>query len=118
MADTQGGSCHCGAVRYQIEGSPDDVMECNCSHCQRKGYLLWFVPRAAVRFSAGEAALKRYTFNRHVIEHLFCPTCGCAPLGFGKGGDGTETAAVNVRCLDDASLVQRLPRRQVDGRSF
>ena len=43
------GSCHCGQVRYTIEaGEIPGAMECNCSHCQRKGYLLWFVPREAL----------------------------------------------------------------------
>lgn len=40
------GSCHCGSVRFEVEGELEQVVECNCSHCSRKGYLLWFVPRA------------------------------------------------------------------------
>ena len=40
------GSCHCGRIRYTVEGTPDSGMECNCSICARKGYVLWFVPRA------------------------------------------------------------------------
>ena len=68
------GSCHCGKVRYTIDaGDIPGAMECNCSHCQRKGYLLWFVPREALTISEGEAALSTYTFNKHVIEHKFCP---------------------------------------------
>ena len=40
------GSCHCGRIAFEVEGEFADVKECNCSHCSRKGYLLWFVPRA------------------------------------------------------------------------
>ncbi len=112
------GSCHCGQVRYTIEaGEIPGAMECNCSHCQRKGYLLWFVPREALTISEGEASLSTYTFNRHVIEHKFCPTCGCAPFGFGKAPDGAETAAINIRCLEEIDL-GAIKRKPVDGRSF
>jgi hypothetical protein len=111
------GSCHCGAVRYTVEGEIGKAIECNCSHCQRKGYLLWFVPRASVAIESGEDALATYTFNRHVIRHRFCATCGCAPFGFGTAPDGTETAAVNLRCIEGIDLtgIERVP---VNGREF
>ncbi|MBV8157673.1 MAG: GFA family protein, partial [Dyella sp.] len=41
----QHGSCHCGRITFDVEGEPAGVMECNCTHCSRKGFLLWFVPR-------------------------------------------------------------------------
>jgi hypothetical protein len=111
------GSCHCGAIRYSVEGDLEKAMECNCSHCSRKGYLLWFVPRAQLTLSTAESALATYTFNKHVISHHFCPRCGCAPFGFGKDRSGAATAAVNVRCLDgiDLASIKKVP---VDGRSF
>ncbi|MHB8321358.1 MAG: GFA family protein [Acidithiobacillus sp.] len=31
------GSCHCGAVRFEIETVIDRVTECNCSICHKKG---------------------------------------------------------------------------------
>ncbi len=114
---TYQGSCHCGQIRFSVEGELEKVMECNCSHCSRKGYLLWFVPRAQLNLSTAESALATYTFNKHVISHHFCPRCGCAPFGFGKDRSGAATAAVNVRCLDgiDLASIKRVP---VDGRSF
>ncbi|MGY1459317.1 GFA family protein [Luteimonas sp. A534] len=111
------GSCHCGRVAFEVEGTLDDAMECNCSHCSRKGYLLWFLPRSALTLNSGEAELGTYTFNRHVIKHHFCRTCGCAPFGFGEDGKGVATAAVNVRCLEGVDLAA-LTKVQVDGRSF
>jgi hypothetical protein len=111
------GSCHCGAVAYEVEGKLEQVMECNCSHCSRKGYLLWFVGRDQVRLKTPAEKLATYTFNKHVIKHHFCPQCGCAPLGFGKGPGGAETAAVNVRCLENVDL-KALKVQQVDGKNF
>lgn len=95
------GSCHCGKTRFEIDGEIGMVIECNCSHCSRKGFLLWFVPRAQLQLKTPVSALATYTFNKHRIQHHFCPTCGCAPLGFGSDGKGNEMAAVNVRCLEN-----------------
>jgi hypothetical protein len=111
------GSCHCGQISFEVEGELEQAMECNCSHCSRKGYLLWFVPRAQLELLSPAENLATYTFNRHAISHHFCARCGCAPLGFGKDRAGNATAAVNVRCLEgiELSSVRRVP---VDGRSY
>ena len=78
---THKGSCHCGQIKFEAQGTIDTAMECNCSHCSRKGYLLWFVPRSQFELQSPESALSTYTFNKHVIQHHFCPKCGCAPFG-------------------------------------
>lgn len=114
---TYAGSCHCGKVTFEVEGEIGNVIECNCSHCSRKGYLLWFVSRDAFRLRQSDTTLATYTFNKHAIEHKFCPSCGCAPVGLGKDRKGNEMAAVNVRCLEGVDL-GTLQRMQVDGRSF
>lgn len=113
----QSGSCHCGAVRFTVQGEIDQVMECNCSHCSRKGFLLWFVPRESFAVTAGEDKLTTYTFNKHVIEHQFCSVCGCQPFGLGSKPDETKMAAINVRCVDGIDLtdIKRVP---VNGKEF
>ena len=110
------GSCHCGRVAFEVEGDFTEVMECNCSHCSRKGYLLWFVPRDQLRLRCAADSYGTYRFNKHVIAHHFCPSCGCAPFATGTAPSGAQTAAINVRCLEDVDLasVTRVP---VDGRS-
>jgi len=111
------GSCHCGQVSFEVEGEPEQVMECNCSHCSRKGFLLWFVPRDKFKLLQGADNLTTYKFNKHIIAHQFCKTCGCQAFAYGKDRSGAERAAINVRCLADIdiSLLKRIP---VDGRSF
>ena len=111
------GSCHCGSVAYTVEGDIQQAMECNCSHCRRKGYMLWFASRDKLKFTSPETALATYTFNKHAIQHQFCSKCGCAPFGFGKDKEGRDTVAVNVRCLPDVefSSLKIIP---VDGKSF
>lgn len=110
------GSCHCGRIAYEVEGVLEEVIECNCSHCARKGYLLWFVPRDKVSLSTPEDQLATYTFNKHVIQHHFCSNCGCAPFGFGDNPKAGRMAAINVRCLEDIDR-STLKVVQVDGRS-
>lgn len=111
------GSCHCGRIAFEVEGEIEKVIECNCTHCSRKGYLLWFVPREQLRLSTPEADLATYTFNKHLIQHRFCPKCGCAPFGEGKNPSGQATAAINVRCLEnfDRSSLQIV---QLNGRDL
>jgi len=110
------GSCHCGQIAFEVEGDIPEVLSCNCSICQRKGSLLWFVPRQAFKLLTPPGKMSTYTFNKHVIKHHFCPKCGCAPFGFGESR-GTQMAAVNVRCLEDVELAS-IKRQFVDGRSF
>jgi hypothetical protein len=111
------GSCHCGRISFEVDGDFAEVMECNCSHCSRKGYLLWFVPRTSFRLKSGDGDYATYLFNKQTINHHFCRTCGCAPFATGKGPNGADTAAVNVRCLDDIDLAV-VRRVAVDGRSL
>ncbi|MET1079426.1 MAG: GFA family protein [Pseudomonas sp.] len=35
MPDSQQGGCHCGAIRYQVNGVLDDIAHCHCSICRR-----------------------------------------------------------------------------------
>ncbi|MCC6913954.1 MAG: GFA family protein [Rhodospirillaceae bacterium] len=106
------GSCHCGDVTFEVDAEIEGpVIECNCSHCRRKGYLLWFQPRHKLKHATPEHHLATYTFNKHVIQHHFCLRCGCAPFGEGVDPKGNPTAAINVRCLEgvDLTKIERMP---------
>lgn len=111
------GGCHCGGLAFEVEGELERATVCNCSICSRKGALLWFVPRENMRLLAGEDAAATYTFNNHVIRHRFCRTCGIHPYGEGRGPDGSEMAAINIRCLDGIDA-DGVPVEHFDGRSL
>lgn len=111
------GSCHCGAVRYEVELSLDKpVISCNCSICSRSGSLLTFVPEAAFNLVSGQDALQDYLFNHQIIHHLFCTTCGIKAFARGKTADGSPVVAVNVRCLENVDL-DALSVQKYDGKS-
>ncbi len=115
---TYTGGCHCGAVRYEVDiENLKDVMACNCSICSKRGWLLTFVPTAAFRLIQGEDALTDYQFNKKMIHHTFCKTCGTASFGRGSDGNGNEMIAINVRCLDDVE-VKSLTISEYDGKNI
>ena len=113
---THQGSCHCGRIKFEVEGEFTSAMSCNCSICQRKGTLMWFVPRPALKLLTPDENASNYTFNHHVINHRFCPTCGIHPYGEGKTPNGDPMAAINVRCLEGVNL-ESLQITHFDGRS-
>ena len=94
------GSCQCGAVAYEVDVDVSAPTACNCSRCRRLGSLLAFAPRSAFTLLKGEGATTEYRFNKHVIHHLFCTTCGIQSYATGRGPDGSEIVAINVNCLD------------------
>lgn len=110
------GSCHCGNIAFEVEGELTGALACNCSICSRKGSLLWFVPRDKLQLLTPEKDMSTYTFNKHVIQHRFCPTCGMHPFGEGVDPKGNKMAAINIRCLENVDLAA-VPVNHFDGRS-
>ena len=111
------GSCHCGKIAFEVQGELTAAMACNCSICSRKGSLMWFVPRDKLHLLTSEADLGSYTFNKHVIRHHFCQTCGIHPYGEGVDPKGNRMAAINIRCLEGVEL-GAIPVQNFDGRSM
>jgi len=94
------GGCHCGAVRF--EASLPDAVEaqaCNCSMCEKVGFIHLIVPESRFRLTSGEGALTSYRFNTGVAEHLFCTTCGVK--SFYRPRSNPDGWSVNARCLDN-----------------
>lgn len=119
MKQTYTGGCQCGRVRYEVAldlSAP--VIACNCSRCGRLGSLLAFAPAEDFTLLSGEGAMTDYQFNKHVIHHLFCTTCGIQSFARGTPpGSSAEVVAVNARCLDGVEP-DSLEIKKVDGRSF
>ena len=110
------GSCHCGRIRFEVEGEVDSGLACNCSICSRKGSLLWFVPRGKMRLLTDDDAASTYLFHKHAIRHRFCPTCGIHTHGEAPGPNGVQMAAINLRVLENFDI-DSVPVQHFDGRS-
>lgn len=92
------GSCHCGAVQFEVEAPESvEVEDCNCSICRLNGFLHLIVPARNFKLVAGEEALTTYTFNTGVAKHKFCKICGIKPFYIPRSNP--EGVDVNLRCL-------------------
>lgn len=99
---TYTGSCHCGAVRFEADIEElKEAMVCNCSHCHKAGLVLFFVPKENLRVTAGEDNLTDYRFNKKIVHHLFCKTCGIEPF---SNNDSFPKRMINLRCLDNLDI--------------
>jgi len=70
-----------------------------------------------MRLLTSEEDAGTYTFNKHVIKHRFCRTCGIHPFAEGIDPKGNLTAAINIRCLEGIDL-EKVPVQHFDGRSL
>jgi len=98
---TYQGSCHCGAVKFEIEAPSEiEVEDCNCSICSKAGYLHLILPLKQFKLLSGHADLTRYQFGSGIAKHTFCKHCGIKPFYTPRSNpDGID---INVRCLDTA----------------
>lgn len=102
METTYDGGCHCGAVRFRVTLRERRAIACNCSICQKKGFLHLIVPPDCFTLLQGEDALSTYRFNTGVARHHFCRTCGIHP--FYRPRSHPNDYDVNLRCLDDVAI--------------
>lgn len=96
---TYRGSCHCGAVQFEIETGFPELTMCDCSICRRKNALMVKVPEHDFRLLAGEGSLTEYRFNTGTARHYFCKVCGIYP--FHRKRVTPDNFGVNVFCLQD-----------------
>ncbi len=111
------GGCQCGAVTYEVDADLANTLTCNCSRCQKLGFVLTFVPREMFVLKSGEDNLSEYRFNKRQIQHLFCRICGVESFAYGAMPNGSPIAAINVNCLDGVDP-RSLSSAHVDGKSL
>jgi len=115
---TYKGSCHCGAVVFEIDTDLDRAGICNCSICRRRNAPMHRVAADNFRLIEGEAALTLYQFNTATAKHYFCRTCGVYP--FHRPRLAPEAYTVNVFCLEGVGDddIAALEIQRFDGQSF
>jgi hypothetical protein len=96
---TYRGSCHCGAVTFEIETDFPELTTCDCSICRRKNALMVKVHEDRFRLLSGEESLTEYRFHTMTARHYFCRTCG--HLSLSPQARRAGSLRVNVFCLDD-----------------
>lgn len=102
----QNGGCHCGLVRYQVEGDPVVVAHCHCKDCQRlsgTGHTtgaMFEVSNFQITGQIAEYSLDANNGNR--VTRSFCPTCGSQVFGRNSGAPNYVTLALGT--FDDPSV--------------
>jgi uncharacterized protein (DUF1330 family) len=114
MAEYQGG-CHCGRVRFRVAAELAGVTECNCSICNKKGFLHWIVAHQQFQLLSGEDELVTYEFNTGTAKHRHCRHCGIH--SFYVPRSDPDKIDVNVRCLDGVD-VSKLSVSRFDGQNW
>jgi len=94
IKNVQGG-CHCGAVRFEASIDLSSTMECNCSHCAAKGFVLTFTPAENFKITSGEDRLtENITINFAEVEYAYTPQkddgTGDTALEYGWNIEGNE----------------------------
>ncbi len=105
-------SCHCEAIRLEVDTDLAHLVECNCSTCARSGFIRWLVPTAAVRLLTEKRNITTYMW-RDAAGLQFCPTCG---TGMMRTGYPNDHISLNARCLEGIDVF-KLEVSRYDGRS-
>jgi hypothetical protein len=109
------GGCHCGRIRFEVDGDIGPVSVCNCSICAKTGYLHWTVEPARLRLTSKPDDWTTYRFGTGTSQNRFCPTCGISPFRVPRSDPDKIT--VNVRCLDGVDPLA-FPFTRFDGQHW
>lgn len=99
------GHCHCGAIRYELDGIPKWSALCHCGDCRRHSgapAVAWSAyPESSLRIVTGNAKIYRSSENgrRH-----FCGDCGTG-LFYYNTANLPGLVDVQIATLDDPEVV-------------
>lgn len=98
------GSCHCGAVHYRFEGTPEAATSCNCTVCRRYGVLWAYDFEGEQIHISGPTQV--YVRGEKTIGFHFCPECGCVAYWRSLNVDenGRRRIAVNLRLAEPEAV--------------
>lgn len=104
------GGCHCQDIRFKIKLDESvestEITLCNCSMCEKTGYLHLIIPKHQFTFNSNWNNLSNYQFNKKIAKHYFCKNCGIK--SFYQPRSHPDCLSINARCLDDFSKYKLL----------
>lgn len=105
-------SCHCGAIRIEIESAPQSLTECNCSICRRLGALWAYYRPAQIHIIAPNDATFAYSWGDNKLKFHQCKICGCT-THWQSNDVKLDRMAINARLLEEGW--SGIPVRKFDG---
>ncbi|MCI5106956.1 MAG: GFA family protein [Pseudomonadales bacterium] len=112
------GSCHCGAVHFEVRNQEklEGLMQCNCSLCRRRNAIMATAPAIDVVVTKGEDKLSLYQWNTQIARHYFCSICGI--YTHHQRRRQPDQCGFNVACIDEVDLEKLGPITKVNGKAF
>ena len=99
------GSCHCKAIRFEVELDSSSASRCNCTACMKIAATSGVVKPAAFTLLTPERTTSTYVWGSNIVKRYFCSNCGVHCFARGHleqlGGD---YVSINFNCLDDIDL--------------
>jgi hypothetical protein len=106
------GSCHCGAVKFDVDAPIVELTTCDCSLCAMRGAVMAKIPENALRVYQGENLLTLYQWNTRRAQHYFCSRCGV--YVFHRKRAAPDHFGVSAFCLDEFDVTS-VPIRATEG---
>jgi hypothetical protein len=106
------GSCHCGAVRFQVDAVITELTTCDCSLCTMRNAVMAKVPEKALTVLEGKSLLTLYQWNTRRAKHYFCSKCGI--YVFHRKRAAPDHFGINVFCLENFDRAS-VPVRATEG---
>ena len=104
------GSCHCKAVRYEVDFDlSQGTNRCNCSICWKARAWFAIVRQDELKLLSGEKEMGQYRWipegkTESHLTYKFCSHCGVRIFAAGEDERlGGKFFALHVPTLDDAS---------------
>jgi hypothetical protein len=117
LATRHPGSCHCGAVRFEVDLDANaGGARCNCTICTKIAQTGAVVRPEAFKLLEGAASLSMYEWGGKTSRRFFCKRCGVHVFGRGHLKElGGDYVSVNLNAVDDID-VSELTLVHWDGR--
>jgi hypothetical protein len=96
-------SCHCTAVRFEIESSPTWILDCNCTLCRRYGALWAYYKPEEVVLVQGTGDTDNYSWQDHDLGFHWCKKCGCLTHHTILKADPPTIRGINARMIPTLS---------------
>jgi hypothetical protein len=110
------GGCHCGAVRYEVDGVPQHAALCHCSDCRKSSGapMVAWAAFAAAEFKVTKGEAKTINSSGASMRS-FCPDCGTG-LYFRNAENLPGIVDIQTATLDDPDALPMQVHIQVADR--
>ncbi|MEP5569735.1 MAG: GFA family protein [Halioglobus sp.] len=108
------GSCHCGAISFELDDQPEWLTQCNCSICRRLGTVWAHASVDKVKVQGDPDASLAYTWGDKELAFHTCKNCGSTTHWVACEPKEDAVMAVNTRLVDPEQIAE-IRVRQFDG---